>query len=100
MVYLLHFNTPYWHARHYLGYAQKNLENRLLQHQNGTGARLMQVVNDAGITWKVAKVWPQGDRHLERRLKNWHGSGAFCPICKAEKAVTLPLLAQKDGTWL
>jgi hypothetical protein len=37
-VYLLHFDTPYRHARHYLEYAA-DLDVRLAQHRAGRGAR-------------------------------------------------------------
>jgi len=50
----------------------------------------MGAVNAAKIPWLVAKVWPEGDRALERRLKGWKGSAQFCPVCLA--------LAGKDST--
>ncbi len=67
-VYLLHFDVPYKHARHYLGFTD-NLENRLAEHRKGNGARLLQVTNGAGITFVLARVW-SGDRNFERILKN------------------------------
>ena len=82
MVYLIHFDKPYKHAKHYLGYASKSVERRLKKHEDGTGARLMQVIGEAGITWQLVRVWPDGDRQLERKLKNWHGSNKLCPVCK------------------
>jgi predicted GIY-YIG superfamily endonuclease len=48
-VYLLHFDRPYKRARHYLGWAS-DLDARLAQHTAGHGARLLEVVHDAGIT--------------------------------------------------
>ena len=66
-VYLAHFSTNLSHARHYLGFAT-DLGQRIAQHRAGTGARLMEVVKQAGIGWKLVRVWP-GDRGLERRLK-------------------------------
>jgi predicted GIY-YIG superfamily endonuclease len=47
-VYLLHFDRPLKHAKHYLGYAN-DLQARLEQHRSGNGARLIQVVQEAGI---------------------------------------------------
>ena len=88
-VYLIHFSTPYKHARHYLGYTSLPLEERLARHRNGTGARLLKVVQDEGIEWEVVRTWEVGTkkeaRRLELRLKSWHGHGAFCPVCKAER---------------
>lgn len=81
-IYLIHFDIPYKHARHYLGYTD-NLVWRLHQHWIGHGARLLQVTHDAGITWRLARTW-EGDRYLERRLKNQHNAPRLCPICQAE----------------
>jgi hypothetical protein len=66
--YLLHFDPPYRHARHYLGWTE-HLEQRLARHQAGGGARLMTVITDAQITWRLARTW-EGTRAAERRLKN------------------------------
>lgn len=82
-VYLLHFDKPYRHARHYIGYTT-NLDQRLAMHAAGRGARLMTVIHAAGIHWTVAWV-RVGDRELERRLKNRHGAARFCPICNHGK---------------
>ena len=85
-VYLLHFVTPYHHARHYLGVA-RNLKSRLTQHAMGQGARLMEVITSAGIEWRLARTW-RGDRQLERRLKDRKNSPLLCPICAGEIANT------------
>lgn len=87
MVYLLHFTHPYKHARHYIGFAETpaTFERRIAHHKAGTGARLPKVVADTGGTFEVAEVWPDGDRNFERLLKNRHGAGRFCPICKHSK---------------
>jgi hypothetical protein len=50
VVYLLHFDRPYQHAKHYLGSCQ-DLERRLTQHGKGRGARLLEVVHAVGIGW-------------------------------------------------
>ena len=79
-VYLLHLDQPYKHARHYLGWAS-DLDARLAQHAAGDGARLLQVVRDAGIGWQLARTWP-GDRYRERQLKKQGGRSRMCPVCK------------------
>ena len=94
-VYLIHFHTPYKHAEHYLGSASC-LEYRLEQHRRGTGARLMEVVKDAGITWEVSKIWrcdtPEAARVLESRLKGWNSDKRLCPICQHKPADPAALL--------
>jgi len=93
-VYLLHFDRPYGPgggangrgtAGHYLGWA-KNLEQRLAQHEAGTGARLMQVVKDAGIGWRLARTWKEGGLARESQLKKQGGRSRMCPQCRAAKA--------------
>jgi predicted GIY-YIG superfamily endonuclease len=78
-VYLLHFDQPYRHARHYIGWTT-NLAARLAEHARGQGARLLAVVREAGITWRLARTWP-GDRRRERQIKNQGGASRRCPCC-------------------
>jgi predicted GIY-YIG superfamily endonuclease len=85
VVYLIHFNRPYKHARHYLGFST-NLDKRITDHLAGMGARLLEVVTEARIEWKLVRTWP-GDRQLERRLKNRKDAPHICPICAGEKAM-------------
>ena len=98
VVYLLHFTEPLAHARHYLGFST-DLPVRLAEHAAGHGARLTQVVKDAGIGWSLTRVWANATRTDERRLKNRHEGPRLCPACKArprtpaipaEVALTLP----------
>lgn len=88
--YLLHFLPSYKHAAHYLGWSPE-LMPRIHAHQHGRGARLTQVAVAAGCELVLVRVWPDGDRTLERKLKAWHNGGAFCPICQG-RPVQLPLL--------
>ena len=71
MVYLIHFSKPFHHAQHYIGYTTNEhyLKSRLKNHANGTGSKLMKAVNEAGIDYEVVRVWKDGDRNFERRLK-------------------------------
>jgi predicted GIY-YIG superfamily endonuclease len=78
-VYLIHLDEPYKHARHYLGWTS-DLDARLEAHQEGRGARLMEVVKSAGITWRLARTWP-GSRDRERAIKNRHEAPRLCPEC-------------------
>ena len=78
-VYLLHFDTPYKHAKHYLGWT-RDLNSRLVAHASGQGANLMRVVVEAGISWQLARTW-SGTRNRERQLKLQGGSSRKCPLC-------------------
>ncbi|MFZ5915532.1 MAG: endonuclease [Chloroflexota bacterium] len=91
-VYLLHFDRPIGdpanprgQAQHYLGYAD-DLDARIERHRAGNGAAIVRAVNQAGIGWTVARVWPDGDRDLERRLKRRHDGPGLCPICRKNGA--------------
>jgi len=79
MVYLLHFDRPLHHARHYLG-STADLDARLAEHRAGTGARLVAVMRSLGIGFTLARTWP-GDRKTERRLKRRKEGPRLCPIC-------------------
>jgi predicted GIY-YIG superfamily endonuclease len=81
IVYLIHFNKPLAHARHYLG-STDGLERRLHEHEQGNGSKLLAAVARAGIPWQLARTWP-GDRAWERRLKRYKKSRRLCPICSA-----------------
>ena len=78
-VYMVHFDTPYKHARHYTGWTT-DLNSRLEAHREGRGARLMEVIKDAGITWRLVRTWP-GTRDRERAIKNRHEAPKLCPEC-------------------
>jgi predicted GIY-YIG superfamily endonuclease len=84
VVYLVHFARPYRHARHYLGYTA-DVGARAARHAAGHGARLLEVVTQAGIPWQVVRVWENGDRALERRLKAHKKSWRLCPVCRTER---------------
>jgi predicted GIY-YIG superfamily endonuclease len=87
-VYLLHFEQPYKHARHYLGWTD-DLTARLAAHQAGHGARLLAVVKAAGITWHLARTWP-GSRARERQLKRQGGASRRCPLCGVRPRTPTP----------
>jgi predicted GIY-YIG superfamily endonuclease len=79
-VYLIHFDDPYKHAKHYTGWTT-DLCQRLVAHAQGkAGARLMEVVAEAGITWALARV-ERGTRRKERARKGRTAS-VWCPMCR------------------
>jgi hypothetical protein len=83
VIYLLHFERSYHHARHYLGYTD-DLEARVAAHRAGHGSPLVAAAVRDGIEFCVAATWP-GDRHEERRMHRYRNSPRrLCPICRAE----------------
>ena len=78
VVYLLHFVSPFRHARHYMG-STSDLKARLAADARGEGSRLLWWVRQAGIEWTLARTW-RGGRNRERQLKA-RGHSRHCPIC-------------------
>lgn len=82
-IYLVHFERPFQHARHYLGWTAGTLAARFARHRSlapkRRGSALLRAVFAAGIGFKVVRTW-EGDRHRERRLKN-NGHAVRCPVC-------------------
>lgn len=81
-IYLIHFDPPYKHARHYLG-TSPHVNERMTEHANGQGSPLVRAAVAAGVQLRLARVWKRGGRALERRLKKGHNVPRLCPICCA-----------------
>lgn len=81
-VYLLHLDPAYKHARHYIGWT-KDLPARLERHREGKGARLMEVIKQAGGGFHLARTWA-GGRDRERAIKDRHEAPKLCPTCSAQ----------------
>ena len=92
LVYLLHLDPPYRHARHYLGWT-RDLAARLEAHRAGQGARLMEVVKQAGGSFHLARTWP-GGRDRERAIKDRHEAPKLCPECSPSPR---PVQAGRSG---
>jgi predicted GIY-YIG superfamily endonuclease len=92
--YLLHFARPLPRGkgvvRHYAGIAA-NLDVRIAQHRDGKGARLTQVMREEGIPFVLARVWPNGSRALERKIKAYKKARLLCPVCLREQPQGLTL---------
>lgn len=83
LVYLIHFDRPLHHARHYLGWTS-DLVQRRKTHEKGLGAKLMKAVAENEIGFEIVRTW-HGDRHLERKLKKRKDARSLCPLCLAER---------------
>lgn len=97
-VYLLHYDSAFGHARHYLG-ASKDVEARIKAHRAGNGGKLPAAFAKAGIGFQIARVWETSSTEaafeLENKLKgrsvhNGKRSGGkrnvkLCPVCQSGK---------------
>ena len=66
-------------ASHYIGFAV-NLSERVAKHRASKGAGFLKQANHKGISWRVVRVWRNGDREAEKALKALGGKN-LCPIC-------------------
>lgn len=82
--YLIHFDAPYKHARHYIGITYGDVNERIAAHHRGEGCNLIRVVMAAGISWRLARVWENVPRFFEMKLKARGGARRLCPICRGE----------------
>jgi hypothetical protein len=98
-VYLLHFDRRYKHAGHQqFAVSSRSLKRRLAARRRGDGARLLEVVHEAGIGWQLARTW-SGGRGRERPIKRQAGASRCCPLCGITPRVTFADLPRNaDGS--
>jgi hypothetical protein len=83
-VYLLCIQPAYFHARHYIGIAlDGDVRRRVAEHLAGAGSPLIRAAVAAGRTVDLVLSVP-GDRGLERRWHNRHGT-RVCPRCRSQR---------------
>lgn len=88
VVYLLHFEhglpvTGNRIARHYIGFAERDVHGRVVQHLEGRGSPLVAAVVATGQRVTLERTWTGVDRQFERRLKRRHEAPRLCPRCVA-----------------
>lgn len=85
--YLLHFDPPYKHARHYLGWAD-DIERRVREHLSAgsKASPLVRAALAAGCKVRLARVWAAYSRDWERSTKNGRNVPRLCPECRAQLA--------------
>jgi len=83
--YLLHFEEPIAHARHYLGWTN-NFLKRMNEHRHGCRERcvLTWELKQRGILWTVARTWTHVTILHEKELKKMKNTPRYCPICLGE----------------
>lgn len=99
-LYLLCFDKPYWkvgkagvkgvgagvsEARHYVGYTIRPLDQRVDEHRQGQGSRLVKYALDHGNDFRVVRFWefssPVDARRAELRVKDCGHTPRLCPRC-------------------
>lgn len=98
--YLLHFfdlqtgqSAKYGRSGHYLG-SSLDIAARLARHRAGNGARLIEVITDAGLSFIVVRTWV-GGKVKERQLKSRKNAPReLCPICMGKVSLADVLAEQ------
>ena len=95
VVYLIHFQESYRHARHYLGFVHSpgGLQKRLANHRAARletwvrhrQSKLMAAVGTAGIGWELARTWENKTIEDERRMHRAGKNTQLCPICNPKE---------------
>lgn len=83
-VYVLHFDPPYRHAGHYIGYTpDKTAERRVREHIEGlaAGSPLVKAAVAAGSTITLAHEYPGAERDFEAWLKARRDVRRWCQCC-------------------
>ena len=96
MIYLLHFDPPYKHAGHYLGYTE-DVDARVRSHLSGRGSPLVRAAVAAGSEVKIVRTWPEGTRTMERALKKQGSSSHLCPLCAPGRLAEIRARRNPDG---
>lgn len=88
-LYLLHWEPPLVGGRqpqHYLGWTNRDVEARVLDHLNDGphAARIVVAAVAQGREVRLARVWPDGTRLDEHKMKKRkEGFRKLCPMCNA-----------------
>lgn len=81
MIYILHFDPAYEHAKHYIGFTTRTPEERVQEHGGHQGSPLVRAAKAAGSTVTLVSEFP-GTRADERDLKDRKNTRGLCPRCK------------------
>jgi len=84
-IYILHFDRPYKHARHYVGFTPGDPQRRLEKHISGEGSPLIKAALAAGISVQLAEIRYGQTRDDERKIKRGKNTPRICRICKQER---------------
>lgn len=96
-VYVLHFDPPFQHAKHYVGFTKRDVNERLAEHLSGRGNSLVYAAHRAGCRVTVVRFWKSGTRRFEVYLKSRKDVPRWCACCSGGKRVRRPTLRHAVG---
>jgi hypothetical protein len=68
-------------ARHYLGWTEGAVDDRVATHLSGQGSPLVKAALSAGCEVECVRTWEGVDRYFERKLKRQRCAPRLCPTC-------------------
>ena len=83
-VYVLHFDPPYLHAGHYIGYTpDETADRRVREHKEclAAGSPLVKAAVKAGCEVTLAHEFPLAGRDFEAWLKSRRDTSRWCSCC-------------------
>jgi len=92
MVYLLHFDRPFRHMRHYVGAAADLLALELLIANPGmhTRSSMLIAAKKAGVRFTIGRIWRGGAERADL-VRSHQNHTRHCDICTcARSGVALP----------
>jgi hypothetical protein len=82
VVYLLCFDRPVDGLRHYVGITTTNrLQHRMIEHQNGRGARLTTLAHQLEIPFALTALWPCASPAIEHVIAGTPFLSSQCSRC-------------------
>ena len=94
-VYLIHFSQPLGtekhSAQHYCGYTEGSVTDRVQRHIRGNGSRICAAAARLNLTFYIVRIWRDGNRELERKIKGSHNLSRYCPLCNT----TIPIMGRE-----
>lgn len=68
---------------------------RIASHRAGTGARLTQVITEAGIKFRITRIWPSATEAHEKALKDLNDRRGLCPDCTPGTRAGLTIIPRR-----
>lgn len=75
------------HAQYYIGFTTQHPIDRLQDHRNGKGSRMLAAAVNQGIEINIVRIWENQPKSFERDLKNRKNAKQLCPIINKKHKV-------------
>jgi len=90
-VYLIHFGGKLGNekhsAQHYCGYTNGSVTDRVQRHIRGNGSAICRAASKRNLAFYIVRIWREGNRELEKKLKASHNLKRYCPLCNTNVSI-------------